>query len=48
MRLPFILLLAVIFAITLTGCEQTQAEKNFWDGTEKFGKHVLRELLKDD
>lgn len=48
MRLPFIVLLAFVFAIILSGCEQSQAEKNFWDGTEKFGKHIVREMLKDD
>lgn len=41
-----VLVIALIFI--LTGCEQTQAEKDFWDGTERLGKHIAREMLNDD
>lgn len=40
--------IAVLFILMIAGCEQTQTEKDFWDGMERFGKHVAREMLKDD
>lgn len=48
MRTLFVVLLGLLFVFALSGCEQTQTEKNFWDGMENFGKHVAREMLKDD
>ena len=48
MKTLVVILIALILTTFLGGCEQTEAEKTFWNGTEKLGKHIAREMLKDD